>query len=158
MPAALRNSPSVAPGCRIGTTGTPGQNFAESFSKGPITAGVSGGGGELGPRVSSVVTFTAGSAASSSSFCRTDSGSTPGKMRQLMLARARCGRAFVACPASNMVATQVVRNVGCALGGLDLRHGFEIGPVAIGELRGELIRLNPLQRPCELVDGVDLQR
>ena len=111
MPAAFRNWPSVAPGCRIGSTGTPGQNCAASFSMGARISRVSGGGGELGPRVSSVVTLTAGSATSSSSFARTVSCVTPGKMRQLMFARARCGRALVACPASSMVATQVVRKV-----------------------------------------------
>ena len=53
-------------------------------------------GGGAGPRVSGMVIFTAGSPTSSSSFCFTLSGDTPGKMRQLTLARARCGRALVA--------------------------------------------------------------
>jgi hypothetical protein len=74
-------------------------------------AGVNGGGGELGPRSSSDVTCTASSATSSSSFLRTVSISTPGKIRQLMLARARCGSAFVAWPASSIVAIHVVRNI-----------------------------------------------
>src|SRR6202043_3356687 len=80
--------------------------------------GVSGGGGDVGPRVSSVVTLTAGSATNSSSFARTDSVLTPGKMRQLTIARARCGSALVAWPASSIVATQVVRSVAFQLGSL----------------------------------------
>ena len=40
--------------------------------------GVNGGGAAVGPRVSSAVTLTVGSAASSSSFARTLSTSTPG--------------------------------------------------------------------------------
>src|SRR5471030_384266 len=72
---------------------------------------VKGGGGELPPRISSVSTLTAGSAMARSSARRTVSCVTPGKMRQLMLARARCGRALVAWPASSMVATQVVRSI-----------------------------------------------
>src|SRR5882762_8317936 len=103
MPAAFRNWPSVAPGCRIGSTGTPGQKWASSFSTGARISRVSGGGGELGPRVSSVVTLIAGSATSSSSCARTASCVTPGKMRQFMFALARCGKALVACPASTMV-------------------------------------------------------
>ena len=39
-------------------------------------------------------------------------------MRQLTLARARCGSALVAWPASSMVATQVVRSVAFQLGSL----------------------------------------
>src|SRR5256885_13478128 len=50
MPAAFRNWPSVAPGCRIGTTGTPGQNCAASFSTGAMISRVSGGGGGGRPR------------------------------------------------------------------------------------------------------------
>ena len=50
MPAAFRNSPSVAPGCKTGTTGTPGKICAVSFSSGPKTAGVNGGGGESAVR------------------------------------------------------------------------------------------------------------
>ena len=38
---------------------------------------------------------------------------SPGKMRQLTLAVARCGSAFSAWPASSSVATQVVRSVEC---------------------------------------------
>src|ERR1700684_1628890 len=118
MPTAFVNSPSVAPACSTGSTGTPGQNSAVSFSIGDMTAGVNGGGEAVGPRVSAEEILTAGSAANSSSFARTASAVTPGKMRQLTLARARCGSALVACPASSMVATQVVRNVAFQLGSL----------------------------------------
>ena len=41
----------------------------------------------------------------------TSSGSSPGRMRQFTLAAARCGSAFGACPASTIVATQVVRSI-----------------------------------------------
>src|SRR5271167_1938965 len=118
MPIAVRNTPSVPPGCKIGNTGTPGKNTALSFCTGPSIWGVSGGGGDVGPRVSSVVTFTAESATCTSNWCRTDSCDTPGKIRQLILARARCGSALVACPASSMVATQVVLIVAFQLGSL----------------------------------------
>jgi hypothetical protein len=102
----------------MGTTGTPGQNSAVSFSIGAIIAGVSGGGAAVGPRVSSVVTLTSGSATSSSSFARTVSAGVPGKMRQFTVARARCGSAFEAWPASSSVATHVVRSVAFQLGSL----------------------------------------
>src|SRR5580700_974628 len=102
----------------MGTTGTPGQNCAVSLSIGFRRAGVRGGGGEEGPRVSRVVTLTSGSAITRSRSARTDSAETPGKMRQLMLARARCGSALVAWPASSIVATQVVRSVAFQLGSL----------------------------------------
>src|SRR6185312_10349019 len=69
-----------------------------------------------GPRVSSRLTLTAGSATRSCSFWRTLSGDTPGKMRQFTLARARCGSAFVAWPPSSIVATHVVRSVAFQLG------------------------------------------
>ena len=118
MPTALVNSPSVAPACRMGSTGTPGQNSAVSFSMGAMTSGVSGGGDAVGPRVSGEEILTIGSATNSSSLARTVSVVTPGKMRQLIFARARCGSAFVACPASSMVATQVVRSVAFQLGSL----------------------------------------
>src|SRR6185437_9766264 len=116
IPTALVNSPSVAAASNIGSTGTPGQNSAVSFSIGSITAGVNGGGGDVGPRVSSVATLISGSATSSSSFARTASVGTPGKIRQLTIARARCGNALVAWPASSMVATQVVRSIAFQLG------------------------------------------
>ena len=41
---------------------------------------------------------------------RTAATLVPGKMRQLMLALARCGKALSAWPPSSMVATQVVRS------------------------------------------------
>src|ERR1700733_11370216 len=106
MPTALVNSPSVAPACSTGSTGTPGQNAAVNFWIGPIISGVSGGGEAVGPRVSGEEIFTAGSATNSSSLARTVSVLTPGKIRQLIFARARCGSALVAWPASSMVATQ----------------------------------------------------
>src|ERR1700730_1945320 len=102
----------------MGSTGTPGKNSAASFFIGANTCAVSGGGGELGPRVSNVETTTFGSATNCSSLLRTVSASTPGQMRQLILALARCGSALVACPASSMVATQVVRSVALQLGSL----------------------------------------
>ena len=76
---------------------------------------LSGGGGEAGPRVPGIVTFTSGSATNFSSLRTHDSAVTPGKMRQLTLARARCGSALVAWPPSSMVATQVVRIVAFQL-------------------------------------------
>src|SRR5436190_13347576 len=111
MPTALRNDPSVPPGCSIGTTGTPGHMALEILSIGPSTDGGNevGGGGAL--RVLGMVTATFGSSTSLIRVWRTSSGATPGKMRQLTLAVARCGRALVAWPALSIVATQVVRSM-----------------------------------------------
>ncbi len=76
-----------------------------------MTAGVSGGGSDASLRVSSVVTFTIGSAAAASRLSRTDSTEVRGKMRQLTLATARWGRALVAWPPLSMVAMRVVRRM-----------------------------------------------
>src|SRR5665648_978231 len=62
MPTPFRNWPSVAPDCRIGSTGTPGHISVISLFTGSMMAGVSAGGAEFGPRISSVSTLTAGSA------------------------------------------------------------------------------------------------
>src|ERR1035441_5437980 len=96
MPAGFRNWASVAPGSRTGTTGTPGHISSANFSIGFRIRGVSGVGAAAGPRTSGMVTFTAGLAASLTSWARTTSRDTPGKMRQLMFAVALWGKALVA--------------------------------------------------------------
>src|SRR4029450_3843859 len=96
MPTAISGGASVPPAWRIGTTGTPGHIWAETFSIGPRTLGVSGGGpttASLRPSAGDD-TETAGSAASLISVWRTSSRGTPGKIRQLISAVARCGRAL----------------------------------------------------------------
>src|SRR5262245_45336932 len=105
MPAGVRNAPSVAPADIAGTTGTPGQYFAVSFSTGPITFGFRAC-GPLGTslRVEGSVILISGSPVNSASFWRTCSGVVPGKMRQLTFAVARCGNALVAWPPDSMVA------------------------------------------------------
>src|SRR5438477_12878464 len=111
MPAGVRKAPSVAPADIDGTTGTPGHILAASSSTGLKILGVRGC-GPLGTslRLSAKVTLISGSATSSCSLARTCSGVVPGKMRQLMLASARWGRALLAWPAFNRVGTQVVCN------------------------------------------------
>src|ERR1035438_5007011 len=137
IPAAFKNSPSVAPGCKIGSTGTPGKYSAASFFIGANICAVNGGGGELGPRVSNVETTTFGSATNCSSLLRTLSASTPGKMRQLILALARCGS---------------------ALGRLYFSHAGEIGAVAVRELRRKNVAFDAQQRRGKPVDGIVLER
>ena len=88
-------------------------------SAGPITFADSGGGGGVGEISPDRVTFTPGSAITRSSSARTSVAETPGKMRQLMFAPARCGKALGACPPSSRVATQVVRSMECQLGSRD---------------------------------------
>src|SRR5216117_1012179 len=55
--------------------------------------------------------FNAGSAASSSNFAWISSGDSFGKMRQLIVARAICGKAFSAWPPEISVGTHVVRSI-----------------------------------------------
>src|SRR4029079_18786328 len=109
MPAGVRKAPSVAPADMKGTTGTPGHILAVRVSTGPKIFG-SKGCGPLGTslRLSAKLTLISGSATSSCSLARTCSGVVPGKMRQLILASARWGKALLAWPALNKVGTQVV--------------------------------------------------
>ena len=95
----------------IGTTGTPGKYWAESFSIGPTMAGSSGGVLASGRSGGTGVTVTPASATTFCSCACTSAIGWPGKMRQLMLAPARCGSALLAWPPSSSVATQVVRSI-----------------------------------------------
>src|SRR5439155_17811259 len=113
MPAMRVYLPSVAPVDMVATRGTPGQVMLKTFSMALVTQGRSGEGGTgttfpSGPGCETVVILTCGSLATRSSVRRTYSGSSPGKIRQLTLARAVCGSALRACPPESMVATQVV--------------------------------------------------
>src|SRR6201986_3738451 len=92
-----------------GTRGTPGQSCLPTASAGPRTWGVSGGGGETGLFSPTMEDLIAGASATFCSAAIPASGASPGMMRQLTLAVARCGRALGAWPAVSMVATQVVR-------------------------------------------------
>ena len=91
----------------------PGHISSATFSIGLRIRGVNGVGAAIGPRTSGIVTATAGSSAILTSCARIASRDTPGKMRQLIFAVARWGRALVACPADSMVATHVVRSMAC---------------------------------------------
>src|SRR5438034_1070258 len=108
---ASRKMPSVAPVDIEGTRGTPGKYLATSFSAGPRIFGSSGGGTATGRTGGTGVTLTPGSEMAATRAACVPATVSPGKIRQLTLAVARCGRALFACPASNSVATQVVRNV-----------------------------------------------
>src|SRR5437868_14172332 len=109
MPAGVRKAPSVAPADMDGTTGTPGHILAVSVSTG-LKILAARGWGPLGTslRLSASVTLISGSATSSCNLARTCSGVVPGKMRQLILASARWGKALLAWPALNKVGMQVV--------------------------------------------------
>ncbi len=73
----------------------------------------------LASGVSRVVTATPVSPIAATSASRTVSTGTPGKIRQLTMAFAFCGKAFSACPPSSIVATQVVRVVPTNSGDFD---------------------------------------
>src|SRR6185437_3458842 len=100
---------SEAPADMPGTTSTPGKRWWMVAATAFITsgrrgeAGLSTGGGGF------TSIFTEGSAIALASVACTAATCTPGKIRQLMFAVARCGNAFNACPPSSIVATQVVR-------------------------------------------------
>src|SRR5688572_25480707 len=112
MPIAWKKMPSVAPVDISGSIGRPGKYFAATALAGPTIFGSSVGGIAVGRTGWLIVTFTLGPA-SSFSLAKVASTVSPGKMRQLMLAVARCGSAFSAWPALTSVATQVVRRVEC---------------------------------------------
>jgi hypothetical protein len=79
-------------------------------------AGASGAGLPIGPRAAFALIVTPGSSTIRSNAARVSSMVSPGAMRQLTSAVARCGRAFCACPPSINVATQVVRSVELNMG------------------------------------------
>src|ERR1700689_4533842 len=111
MPIASRKIPSVVPVDMVGTTGTPGKYLADSFSAGPVILGSSGGGTASGRPGGNIVTVTPASPITVSRVALVPSTVSPGKIRQLTFAAARCGSALVAWPPSSKVATQVVRSM-----------------------------------------------
>jgi len=151
MPALFVKRPSVAPVLIVGTSGTPGQSSALTFSAGPRISRVSGGGGERTAWCVGV-SLILSSASTRTSVRVTSSTGSPGRMRQFTIARARCGSAFVAWPASTIVATQVVRTVAllnaveeesraiaCGSGGLRRIAAMSaaIGPCSIFDMRSK---------------------
>ena len=124
--------------------------------------------------------MTLGSAITRSRVARICSGASPGKMRQLTLARAVCGRALGAWPPESMVATQVVRRRAFVVGdggeageGVFVRRLFrnaaEVGGGAAGvevggaleivagdfvDVGGEREILDAGQGRGEVIDGV----
>jgi hypothetical protein len=111
---------SVAPELMVGITGMPGQNSATSFSIGRISCG-SNGDGALVVDLVVGVTLICSSASTRTNVWRTSSIGSPGSTRQLTVARAVCGSALSACPASSLVATQVVRSCALYIGLADNR-------------------------------------
>src|SRR5438552_18367772 len=94
----------------IGTAGTPGH----IVSVRRLTAlNTSGRIGEAGPLLTSpgFDTFTSASANTLINVLRTYSTESSGSTRQFTFAAANWGSAFLACPPSSSVATQVVRSV-----------------------------------------------
>ena len=77
-----------------------------------MTSGLLADGG-LCTAVPLAMTATFSSAMTRASVRPTSSTDSSGMIRQFTVARAVCGKAFSACPASSRVATQVVRI--CAL-------------------------------------------
>ena len=98
----------MAPVLITGTTMTPGNISFVSPSTAVMTSGRSAA-GWLGCASPTSETVIFGSASVSTIVCLTESTLTPGRMRQLTLAVASCGRALLAWPPSSRVATQVVR-------------------------------------------------
>src|SRR5688572_11554286 len=111
MPPLRVYMPSVVPVDITGMTGTPGQYLAASGSMRDRTAGAGADAG-LAIGGSSTLTRTL-SPASFRITVSTSAPGTPGTIRQLITALARCGRALFAWPASTLVATHVV--LSCAL-------------------------------------------
>src|ERR1700751_2308723 len=112
MPRARRIELSLAPGSICGTTGTPGHSSALTFSRGPITSGRNGDGlvaSDPAPRETIGVTEIFGSLSTSTRALIVSSDVWPGRIRQLTLAVATPGSAFLAWPAWSTVATEVVR-------------------------------------------------
>src|SRR6266478_3003542 len=114
----------------VGTTGRPGHKLCTVFSSASTTSGNNGDGGTptcgtIAPFAAftgTIMTLTLGSAATLSSVLRTSSGSSPGIMRQLTLARAVCGSALGACPPVSIVATHVVCSSELKYGTCDNRR------------------------------------
>ena len=99
---------SSAPALISGSTTNPGHMERVTCSS---IARIAGVGGESGAGVAGLTTLTAifGSASVAVMAAATDSCDSAGITRHCTRARARCGRAFSACPPSIIVAVQVVR-------------------------------------------------
>src|ERR1039458_225736 len=100
---------SLAPGLISGSTATPGH--IECVTPSTIVR-MAGAGGESGAGLAGVTTLTPifGSATAARIAAATESTDSPGITRHCTVARARCGRAFSACPPSIIVVVQVVRS------------------------------------------------
>src|SRR5262245_12340770 len=99
--------PSVAPVSSVGTTGRPGKCVAARRSTTEYQEDVAGDGGLLTGAVITLSLIL--SPARRRRTVSTSSPESPGRMRQLITARAVCGSALLAWPASTRVATHVVR-------------------------------------------------
>src|ERR1700679_2120588 len=115
MPATRRYRPSVAPVTMIGTVCTPGQIFSVVVVTAASTSGRIGEAG-LAATGRIEVIETCSSLTTCFSADSTYSGESSGSTRQLTVAAASCGRAFMAWPPSSSVATQVVRRVAFQVG------------------------------------------
>ncbi len=92
-----------------GSTTTPGQIALVARSTAFMTSGERGDGGEMPRALRSSVHAHLVSATTRTSVSRTPCRRLVGESRHWIVARARCGSAFSAWPASSMVATQVFR-------------------------------------------------
>src|SRR5262245_8846581 len=146
MPALRRNRPSVAPVDIEGTTGTPVHISVVIRSIALKISGFSGD-GTLAVALSNAETEIFESARTRISADRTSTGDSPGRIRQFTIARAVCGRAFSACPASRRVATQVVRSSALSYGDFERRSA---AARSAGFLARALISaaVSPVERPA----------
>ena len=97
----------MAPVDIVGISGTPGHMSSTIGSIAPMISSVNGDGSEGVGSFTRVISMSV-LPAISRSFASMSSGSWPGRMRQLTVASAVCGRALSAWPAASRVATQVV--------------------------------------------------
>src|SRR5450759_1379952 len=97
---------SEAPELIAGSTTTPGH--MERVTPSTI-ARMAGAGGESGAGLAGVMTLTTifGSASVALIVAATESGDSPGITRHCTVARARCGRAFSACPPTTVSYTHL---------------------------------------------------
>ena len=110
MPALRSQRLSVAPVLMLGMTSAPGHISVVIRSTRLMRSGLSGDGG-LAMNSPVAVTVILSLASTRTSVACTSSGFSPGRTRQLTVARAVCGSALLAWPPSSRVATQVVRSV-----------------------------------------------
>ena len=106
----------MAPAAIDGISGTPGKCLAATAFMGSITLGSLGGATAIGLSGLSALMATWSSPITRIRVARVSCQVSPGKMRQLTMAVARCGRALEAWPASRRVAMQLVWRMALTFG------------------------------------------